>query len=115
MNCNHEEAETRLIVHTLHALEQVLKRIDGCTIDTDVIVIHVGAFVKPTRGKPLDNIWVAFGIDKDLKFYSINAICATLGDSNFQYSINYNWLWHHIIIHRKGKKCHHGKLGRHMK
>ena len=33
------------------------------TIDTDVIVILVGAFVKLTRYQPLDNISIAFEID----------------------------------------------------
>ena len=51
----------------------------------DVIVIYVGAFVELTRGQPLEDIWIASGIDKDLRFYSINA---TLKDSNFQYFIN---------------------------
>ena len=41
-NSNHEEADTRLVQHILHVLEWVLKRIEVCTIDTDVIVIPVG-------------------------------------------------------------------------
>ena len=57
----HEEADTRLIVHILHALEQVLKRIEVCTIDTDIIL--VGVFVKLTWSQPIDNISIAFGID----------------------------------------------------
>ena len=85
---NHEEADTRIIVHILHALEQVFKRIKVFTINNDVIVFHVGSFVKLTRGQPLENACIAFGIDEDLRFYSINAICATLVDLNFQYSMN---------------------------
>ena len=30
----------------------------------DVIVIYVGAFVELTRGQPLEDIWIASGIDK---------------------------------------------------
>ena len=72
-------------MYILHTLEQVLKRIEVCTIETNVIVILAGAFV---RGPPLDDIWIAFRVDKDLRFYSINAICTALGDSNFKFSIN---------------------------
>ena len=54
----------------------------------DVIVIYVGALVELTRGQPLEDIWIASGIDKDLRFFSINAICTTLRGSNFQYFIN---------------------------
>lgn len=71
-NCNHEEADTRLVVHILHALEQGLKRIEVCTVDTDVIVILVGAFVELTRAQSLVYIWIAFGMGKDFRFYSIN-------------------------------------------
>ena len=54
----------------------------------DDFVIYVGAFVELTRGQPLEDIWIASGIDEDLRLYSINAICTTLKDSNFQYFIN---------------------------
>ena len=80
-SCNHEEADTRLVVHILHALEQGLKSIEVRTIDTDVIVILVGAFVELTRVQPLADIWITFGMGKDFRFYSLNALCSTLGDS----------------------------------
>ena len=53
-----------------------MKRIEVCTIDTDITVILVSAFVKLTRGQlyALYYIWIVFGIDEDLRFYSINAI-----------------------------------------
>ena len=43
-NRNHGEADIRLIVHILHALEQRFKKIQICTADIDVVVILVGAF-----------------------------------------------------------------------
>ena len=79
-SCNHEEADTQLVVHILHALEQGLKSIEVCTIDTNVIVILVGAFVELTRVKPLADIWIAFRMGKDFRFYSLNAFCSALGD-----------------------------------
>ena len=42
-NCNHEEADTSVVVHILHALERRLKKSQVRTLDTDVIVILVGS------------------------------------------------------------------------
>ena len=44
--CNHEEADTRIAVHILDALEQGMKIIKVRTVDTDVVTILVGAFFK---------------------------------------------------------------------
>ena len=79
-NCNHEEADTRLVVHMLHALEQGFKKIQVRTVDTDVVVILVGAFFELTMTQPFADIWIAFGIGKNFRFYSINGLCATLGE-----------------------------------
>ena len=39
LECNHEEADTRIVVHIVHALQQGMKRIEVRTVDTDVITI----------------------------------------------------------------------------
>ncbi len=36
-DCNHEEADTRVVVHIVHALEQGMETIEVRTADTDVI------------------------------------------------------------------------------
>lgn len=80
-DCNHEfeEADTRVVVHILHALEQGIKTIVVRTVDTDVIVILTGVFFELIANNPLADIWVAFGTDKNFRLYSINAICTYLG------------------------------------
>ena len=50
-DCNHEEADTRVVVNIVHALEQGMKTIEVCTTDTDVIAILAGA--PRCRGKNL--------------------------------------------------------------
>ena len=80
-NCNHEEADTRVVVHVLHALEQGRTSIKVRTVDTDVVVILVGIFYELSRIQPLADIWVAFGMGKHYRFYSVNAICTILGES----------------------------------
>lgn len=40
--CNHEEADTRIVVHMRHALERGAESVLVRTVDTDVVVILVG-------------------------------------------------------------------------
>ena len=47
-NYNHEEADTRVDVHILHALEEELKENQVCTVDNNVMVIPVDAFFELT-------------------------------------------------------------------
>ena len=79
-NCNHEEADTRIVVHVLHALTHGAKTILVRTVDTDVVVILAGTFHDLVATQPLADIWVAFGMGKNYRFYHINAICASLGE-----------------------------------
>ena len=77
--CNHEEADTRIAVRILHALEQGMKIIQVRTVNTDVVTIHVGAYFNLVKTQPELDIWVAFGTGKSFRFYSINAICSSPG------------------------------------
>ena len=79
--CNHEEADTRITVHILDALEQGMKIIKVHTVDTDIVTILVGAFFKLAMIQPQVHIRVSFGMGKSFRFYSINAICASLGEA----------------------------------
>ena len=40
--CNHEEADTRIVVHARHALETGAESILVRTVNTDIVVILVG-------------------------------------------------------------------------
>ena len=83
-DCNHEEADTRIVVHVLHVLQQRMKKIEICTVDTDVIIILMGAFHKLVKIQPVADIWVAFGMGKSYRFLSINAIFDSLGKQKAQ-------------------------------
>ena len=54
------------------------------TVDTDVVVIVVGAFRALAGIQPLADIWVAFGMGKNYRLLSINAICDSLGEPKAQ-------------------------------
>ena len=79
-DCNHEEADTRIVVHLLHALEHGMTTIKVRTADSDVIAILVGAFFDLTSTQPSVDIWAAFGTGKSFRFYSISDICASIGE-----------------------------------
>ena len=50
------------------------------TVDTYVDVILAGTFHDLVATQPLADIWVAFGMGKNYRFYRINAICESLGE-----------------------------------
>ena len=79
-SCNHKEADTRVVVHVLHAQEQGKKTVlvHAYCGHTDVVAILVGTFYHLAVVQPLLDIWVAFGTGKNYRFYSINGICARL-------------------------------------
>ena len=51
-NCNHEEADTRIAVRVLHALQQGLTTVQVRTVDTDVVVVLIGVLHKLLLSSP---------------------------------------------------------------
>ena len=80
-SCNHEEADTRVIVHIVHTLAQGSKTINVRTVDTDVIVILIGKFHDLKMLQSDLDLWVSFGVGKQFRYYHINTICEWLGQS----------------------------------
>ena len=76
--CNHEEADTRIVVHVRHALEQGAKTVHVRTVD--VVVILAGLLHDLVVIQPLTSIWVAFGMGKKYRFYHINNMYRSLGE-----------------------------------
>ena len=82
--CNHEEADTRILVHIKDAISKGAKNVLVRTVDTDVIVLLVGHFheLKSLQSSLL--VWVAFGMGKSFRHYSINAICDHIGEQKWK-------------------------------
>ena len=81
--CNHEEADTRIVIHVLHAIQaEQTKSVLVRTVDTDVIVILIGKFNKLRAIQPDLELWVGFGTGRNFSFLSINNICASLGEAH---------------------------------
>ena len=58
-SCNHEEADTRVIVHVLHALQHASVGL-VLTGDTDVVVILLSNFQHIAAANPAAEIWKWF-------------------------------------------------------
>ncbi|KAJ8037689.1 hypothetical protein HOLleu_18575 [Holothuria leucospilota] len=80
MECDHEEADTRIMVHLQDALENGSIVCQVRTVDPDVIVILIGKFHHLLTLNPDANIWVAFGTGKHFSFIHVNEICMALGE-----------------------------------
>ena len=73
--CNHEEADTRLLLHAADAAKNGLKKIMLRTVDTDVVVIAVSTF----QDLGLSELWIAFGVGKHFRYIAAHEIGSTLG------------------------------------
>ncbi len=72
--CNHEEYDTRVMLHAANAVTQGYKRILIIANDTDVVVLGISLFTEIGAEK----LWVSFGMGKKLRYISIHDICSTM-------------------------------------
>jgi hypothetical protein len=81
IDCTHEEADTRVVVHIIHAIQaEEAKTILVRTVDTDVLVILVGQIHNLKVIQPELDLWLAFGMGRNFRFISVNSICDVLGE-----------------------------------
>ena len=78
-SCDHEEADTRMLVHLQDALDTGSTMCFLCTVDTGVLVIVIGKFHELLANHPAADMWMAFGKGKHFKYIHINTICNALG------------------------------------
>ena len=74
--CNHEETDSRIILHLVDAYKEGKRSILIQANDTDVLVLavaHVSRF-------PGCKIWLAFGTGSSLRYIAVHAIAAVLGE-----------------------------------
>ena len=74
--CNHEEADTRLLLHVLDGSSTGIRRISIVTVDTDVVVLALRHFVALN----LDELWVEFGVGKYRRYLPIHEYVRSLGE-----------------------------------
>ena len=75
--CNHEEADSRIFVHLLHALQT--KSIGLIhTQDIDIVVILPANSQQIISAKPAADIWIYFHAGKSKRIINLNSIVANL-------------------------------------
>jgi len=62
--CDHEEADTRIVIHGLHALREGAKTVLAQTVNSDVVVILIGHFSLFASVSQGCEIFVRFGHSK---------------------------------------------------
>ena len=77
--CDHEEADTRLIVHLQDAILNECRNCLVRTVDTDVVVFIIGKFHHLQSLCPNVSIWIVFGAGKNFSYYCINTLYEHLG------------------------------------
>ena len=73
--CNHEEADTRMMVHVADAVQGGLTKVLLRTVDTDVVVIAIAV----SQTLSTSELWIAFGVGKNLRFLPVHEIASSLG------------------------------------
>lgn len=73
--CNHEEADTRLMVHALDASMSGHRRVKIRSNDTDVVVLAVSV----VNSLPLDELWVTYGSGMNVRNIPVHVVATSLG------------------------------------
>ena len=77
---DHEEADTRLLLHLIDALNKGQKSCLVRTVDTDVVVILIEKLHYLLHANADADIWVAFGAGKHFTYWHINYAYNDLGE-----------------------------------
>ena len=70
-DCNHEEVDTKIMVHIRHTLEQGAETVLIQAVDTDVVVIFVGMFFHLVTIQPSSDFWIACSMGEKLQAVSL--------------------------------------------
>ncbi len=78
--CDHEEADTRMILHLADAVSEGFRTFILRTVDSDVVVLAVAAASK----LDVRELWVAFGTGKKFRYIPAHEIALSLGPNKSQ-------------------------------
>ena len=76
--CTQEEADTRMLLHTYHAVQCGHKRILLRTVDTDVLVLSVASIPKLHEFDKSVEVWIGFGTGKHHRYIPAHGIANSL-------------------------------------
>ena len=75
--CEHEEADTRLLLHASDVANQGMTRVVIRTVDTDVVVLSIELY----RQLKLDELWIGFCTGRCFRYISVHDITKQMGFS----------------------------------
>jgi len=78
--CDHEEADTRMILHMADAVNKGFKKILLRTVDTDVVVLSVAATAKLC----IEELWIAFGTGRKFRYIPVHEMAKAIGPRKSQ-------------------------------
>ena len=73
--CNHEEADTRMLLHAAHAARHGHSKVVLRTVDTDVLVLAISQM----HNLPLLELWLEFSVGKHYRVIPIHSISTRIG------------------------------------
>ena len=82
--CDHEEADTRILHHVKHALSQNMTFIQILSNDTDVVIIALGVYHMLCSDSIFDDIVIKYGMKKNHRKISIKNLAESLGQTRAQ-------------------------------
>ena len=77
--CNHEEADSRLLLHAAHCLATGHERIMVTTVDSDVVVLAIFAAAALNPLYKLEKLWVEFMVGKKICYIPAHELASTMG------------------------------------
>lgn len=83
-DCDHEEADSRLLHHAKHALNEGMTYINIVSNDTDVIILALGVYHKLRADHVFDEMTIGFGMGKNKREISIKNLANSLGQARSQ-------------------------------
>ena len=75
--CNHEEADTRLLLHVAHASRHRLTKVLIKTVDADVVILVLTNFYR----LGMEELWIAFGVGKHFRYIPAHQVACSLGQA----------------------------------
>ena len=72
--CNHEKADTRMVVHVFNAAQNHHQKIAVRTVDTDVVVIMLSQLTNILEQSHNVILYIVFGVGKALVQLIVNSV-----------------------------------------
>ena len=101
--CNHEEADTRVIIHAFDAARKGSQKLLIRTVDTDILVLAI-AYVERLG---VQELWVAFGTGKKFRYLAAYEISQALGSAKIKSASDVSFIHrmrHGVSLCRKRQK-----------